>query len=147
MASDLLTKIRGEIQQRLDELRPLMLEHERLLTVERSLDATAQATPPRTAKRAAKKPRGGASSTAGTVKRTASKPRPKQKRATDHAGGAILDALEHGSHTVSELVMVTAVSASKIRGSIRRLLAAEQIQRVDRDGKTAYVRSADSTRN
>jgi hypothetical protein len=141
MASDLLTKIRGEIQRRLDELRPLILEHERLLAVERSLDDMAQDMPAG----AAKRPRGGAGSTAGTVKRTAGRPRPKQKRPmADHAGQAILDALEHGSHTVSELVTVTAASAGKIRGSIRRLLAAERIQKVDRDGKTAYARLAGS---
>ena len=147
MATDLLTKIRGEVQQRLDELRPLMFEHEQLLAVERSLNDmdSAPAEPVRTTKSVARRSRSSASSSTGPAKRSAGKPRAKQKRAAvDPVGLAILDALEHGSHTVSELVTVSAVSAGEIRSSIRRLLAAERIQKVDREGKTAYARQADS---
>lgn len=54
---------------------------------------------------------------------------------------AILAALEHGSHTASELVMVTAMSAPEIRGGLVRLAGREAITKVKRrgDGKTAYA--------
>ena len=146
MASDLLTRIRDEVQQRLDELRPLVLEHERLLAVERSLndmeDASAESV--KATKSATRQSRSSARSTTSAPKRPAGKRRAKPKRtAVDSAGLAVLDALEHGSHTVSELVTVSAVSAGEIRSSIRRLLAGKQIKKVDRDGKTAYARQAD----
>ncbi len=54
---------------------------------------------------------------------------------------AILAALEHGSHTASELVMVTAMSAPEIRGGLIRLTGRGSITKVKRrgDGKTAYA--------
>jgi hypothetical protein len=53
---------------------------------------------------------------------------------------AILAALEHGSHTVSELVMVTAMRGSDIRASLSRLTRQGKITKVKRegDGKTAH---------
>jgi hypothetical protein len=53
---------------------------------------------------------------------------------------AILAALEHGSHTPSELVMVTAMSTPEIRGGLIRLTGRGAITKVKRrgDGKTAY---------
>jgi hypothetical protein len=54
---------------------------------------------------------------------------------------AILSALEHGSHTASELVMVTAMSTPEIRGGLIRLSGRGAITKVKRrgDGKTAYA--------
>jgi hypothetical protein len=54
---------------------------------------------------------------------------------------AILAALEHGSHTASELVMVTAMSTPEIRGGLIRLVGRGAITKVKRrgDGKTAYA--------
>ncbi len=54
---------------------------------------------------------------------------------------AILAALEHGSHTASELVTVTAMSAPEIRGGLGRLARRGAITKVKRrgDGKTAYA--------
>jgi hypothetical protein len=54
---------------------------------------------------------------------------------------AILAALEHGSHTASELVMVTAMSTPEIRGGLIRLTGHGAITKVKRrgDGKTAYA--------
>lgn len=54
---------------------------------------------------------------------------------------AILSALEHGSHTASELVMVTAMSTPEIRGGLIRLTGRGAITKVKRrgDGKTAYA--------
>jgi hypothetical protein len=54
---------------------------------------------------------------------------------------AILAALEHGSHTVSELVMVTAMRGSDIRGNLSRLTRQGKVTKVKRegDGKTAHA--------
>ncbi len=54
---------------------------------------------------------------------------------------AILAALEHGSHTATELVTVTAMSAPEIRGGLIRLTGRGAITKVKRrgDGKTAYA--------
>ncbi len=56
-------------------------------------------------------------------------------------GVAILAALEHGSHTASELVVVTAISAPIIQNSLRRLEQVGAIVRTRRagDGKAAFA--------
>ncbi len=67
---------------------------------------------------------------------------PRRKAASPAAvQQAILAALDHGSHTASELVMVTAMSAGEIRGSLGRLAGRGSITKVKRrgDGKTAYA--------
>ena len=51
-------------------------------------------------------------------------------------------ALEHGSHTVSELVLVTAMSGADIREGLRRLRRAGTVARAMRDGRTAYALSS-----
>jgi DNA-binding MarR family transcriptional regulator len=57
---------------------------------------------------------------------------------------AILAALEHGSHTVSELAVVTALSGAIINNNLRRLQQAGTIARTKRegDGKAAYALTA-----
>jgi hypothetical protein len=52
---------------------------------------------------------------------------------------AIVAALEHGSHTVAELAVVTAMSGPNINGNIRRLLQDGTILKTTREGKTAYA--------
>jgi DNA-binding transcriptional ArsR family regulator len=52
---------------------------------------------------------------------------------------AILAALEHGSHTVGELAMVTAMSGPTINGSLRRLAFEGAIVKTERKGKTAWL--------
>jgi DNA-binding transcriptional regulator GbsR (MarR family) len=56
-------------------------------------------------------------------------------------GQAIVAALEHGSHTVSELVMVTAISPAEIRSGLSRLRRQRKVTKVKRpgDGKSAYA--------
>jgi hypothetical protein len=170
MASDLLTKIGSEIDARLGELRPSVLEYERLQAAIESLRKTrgtdaplAAAAPAKRApakkapakkkaakappakktvpKRATKAPRG----SAGTIKQAASGSRtkaPRRKRertAVSPSEQAVLDALDHGSHTVSELVMVSAMGAREIRAGVRSLLSNKGITKVTRDGKTAYA--------
>lgn len=54
---------------------------------------------------------------------------------------AIIAALEHGSHTVSELAIVTAMSGPIIHNNLRRLQQTGTITRTKRegDGKAAYA--------
>jgi hypothetical protein len=52
---------------------------------------------------------------------------------------AVVAALEHGSHTVGELGVVTAMSGAQIRASVRRLLRAGKIARASREGRVAYA--------
>ncbi|HWX51966.1 MAG TPA: helix-turn-helix domain-containing protein [Solirubrobacteraceae bacterium] len=131
---DLLTKIRGEIDLRLRELRPLLEEYERLLSEADEVGAQI----------------GGST---GRRRSTAKGPRPASRRngaAPARAGRAprgagqeaIVAALEHGSHTVSELAVVTAMSGPSIRQGLRRLLGAGTVTRAKREGKTAYTLSS-----
>jgi hypothetical protein len=52
---------------------------------------------------------------------------------------AIVAALEHGSHTVSELAVVTAMTGPSIRQSLRRLVVAGTVTQAKREGKLAYA--------
>lgn len=52
---------------------------------------------------------------------------------------AILAALEHGSHTVGELTVVTAMSGQNVRENLRRMLSSGKVARAKRDGKAAYA--------
>ena len=64
----------------------------------------------------------------------------------DAAQQAIVAALEHGSHTVAELGVVTAMSGASIREGLRRLAKAGTVRRAKRegDGKAAYALPAPS---
>jgi DNA-binding transcriptional ArsR family regulator len=52
---------------------------------------------------------------------------------------AILAALEHGSHTVGELSVVTAMSGPNINGNLRRLAAEGVVVKTEREGKAAWA--------
>jgi predicted Rossmann fold nucleotide-binding protein DprA/Smf involved in DNA uptake len=126
MAPDLLTKIRGEIELRLRELQPILVEHEQLLAA-----ATTVEEEIRVAKGQA----------ADTTSRNGAGPgRARAPRGA--AQEAIVAALEHGSHTVSELAVVTAMSGPSIRQSLRRLVLAGTVTRAEREGKPAYALSS-----
>ena len=56
---------------------------------------------------------------------------------------AVLAALEHGSHTVAELLVVTGLPAREIRESLRLLRMQRAIVPTDREGKTAYALPGD----
>jgi hypothetical protein len=187
MSSDVLARVRAEIDARLVQLRPAVAEYERLLDAERALDADADAAKAvrgakavgaakaavagtnrenNAQKQATKKEnkqkeqplqaagtpalarstsaataparRGRRGSAAGAIKRAASSPR-------DASQQAIGSALEHGSHTLGELVLVTAIAASELRQGVRRLQQAGTITRTQRDGRAAYALSSAST--
>jgi hypothetical protein len=167
MATDLLERVRTELDARLAELRPAVAEYDRLLgaTDRLGADGAASGPPAVSKRRAASKPR------AVTKPRAARKPRPvakprtaakprgaaKAKAAAKPRGAAkaaparlgageraIVAALEHGSHTIGELGVVTAMSGADIRESARRLLAAGKVVRAKRDGRAAYALSGNA---
>jgi DNA-binding transcriptional ArsR family regulator len=173
MASDLLSTIQSEIDTRLNELRPLLVEYEQLLeAVDALLDTDHRVVPtsvtpkaqrlPR-ATRARRAPRGSA---AGAIALAAGEPAADESEPTavdteqpvlevekpievelekapraqrGAAREAILAALDHGSHTVGELVVVTAMSAPNLTGNLRRLASEGKIVKTEREGKTAYA--------
>jgi DNA-binding transcriptional ArsR family regulator len=156
MASDLLNTIRREIDERLSELRPRLAEYEQLLVAAEALVATGRATVteaiPGTVLEskefAPAKPRrtrgASARKTAPQVvpeKFTPAEPKPA-RAARGAAREAILAALDHGSHTVGELAVVTAMSGPNINGNLRRLVAEGMVVKIEREGKTAYALSA-----
>lgn len=102
----------------------------------------------RTAARVAAKARSASTEkarSATTGRRTSTSPRPAGKPRSDETERGIMAALEHGSHTASELVMVTAFTAQSIRRSLTRLERAGTIGRTRRNGQTAYVLASTST--
>jgi cell division septum initiation protein DivIVA len=130
-SADLLNTICDELDARLRELRPLLDEYESLLEAVAALEPAIDADTG-----AGSNPR--ATSKPTSRRRTAAAPKRAQRGA---AAVAILAALEHGSHTVSELAVVTAMSGQIINGNLRRLQQAGTIARTKRagDGKAAYA--------
>jgi hypothetical protein len=154
-ASDLPERVSREIELRLRELRPLVDEYEELLAVEETLDAEAargataaparalapSPSPRKTSRDVASRAHARTRAKKPPVQLVDDPPRPpKQERAPRGAAAeAIVAALEHGSHTVGELTIVTAMSAQNIRNNLRRLLQASTISQTKREGKTAYT--------
>jgi predicted Rossmann fold nucleotide-binding protein DprA/Smf involved in DNA uptake len=131
MAPDLLTKIRGDIELRLRELRPMLDEYESLLSAAAAVEdeiRTANGRPPRRASKATRM--AGSSNGAGPA---------HQRAPRGAAQQAIVAALEHGSHTVSELAVVTAMPGPSIRQNLRRLTLSGTVTRAEREGKLAYA--------
>jgi hypothetical protein len=134
MAPDLLTKIRGEIEQRLRELRPMLEEYESLMSAAAAVEAEMRAANGRSSPGASKPTRtAGSSNGAGPLER--------QRAPRGGSQQAILAALEHGSHTVSELAVVTAMPGPSIRQNLRRLMLSGAVTRSQREGKRAYALS------
>jgi hypothetical protein len=165
MTADLLARVRAEIDSRLAELRPAVTEYERLLGAfdafdaqDRAARATARAPrvaapvekAPRVKARAVKAPAAkvpAAEAPAATA--TKAKVQPGKARAEKApaarlgaAEQAIVAALEHGSHTVGELGMVTAISGPDLRTGLQRLQRAGTVVRTKREGRAAYALSS-----
>jgi|HubBroStandDraft_6_1064221.scaffolds.fasta_scaffold127291_2 DNA-binding transcriptional ArsR family regulator len=81
-------------------------------------------------------------SAAGVIRRAAA-PSAKEAKPARAARGAareaILAALDHGSHTVGELVVVTAMSGPNLNGNLRRLASDGVVVKTEREGKTAWT--------
>jgi len=169
MAGDLLERVRAEIDARRRELRPHLAEYERLLSAAEALGMgigeAGVSLPRAAARRAAPRAAAARKPAAGRSSRGAAPKAPKRKAATPKAAPAgrppvagsgktrsraahgvaqqaIVAALEHGSHTVGELAVVTAMSAPSVRESLRRLLSAGAVERARREGKAAYALAA-----
>jgi hypothetical protein len=150
MASDLLSTIATEIDARLAELRPLLAEYEQLFVAAAALDSE-RASPPARPRTAGGAPRATATTrrtraATGTTKPkraprvTAKPPRATPRRSVRGAAReAILAALDHGSHTVAELTVVTAMKAPNVNANLRRLLLEGSVAKTTREGKTAYA--------
>ena len=155
MAGDLLERIEAEIAARRAELEPRMAEYRQLLDAADALGIAMGEAPPSAAKAAtrasrtrnAKKARG-ASAKAPAPRRAAARggaaargarPEARTRAPRGAAQTAILAALEHGSHTVAELGVVTALSGQIVRENLRRLLGAGTVTRARREGKAAYA--------
>jgi hypothetical protein len=136
MAADLLSTIRSELDARLDELRPLLSEYERLLAASAALGAGEDGAAPRPA----------AEGTPSATRSRRTGGRRKLARARRGATQrAILAALEHGSHTANELVSVTALAGPNIRTNLRRLSQERTITQTKRAGRTAYALASGSS--
>jgi hypothetical protein len=158
MPSDLLTTVQSELDARLRELGPLRAEYERLVAAAEALGATTDGavTTPDAAERTPSgspttRHRGTRRSPAARAAEPTPAPAPRRRHdarrrgraARGAAHQAIIAALEHGSHTASELASVTAMTGPNIRGNLRRLLREGRVRKVMRDGKSAYaLRSA-----
>ena len=93
-------------------------------------------------------PDGGSSTRLNGKPRSARRPSrraadPKSERVPrDVARETILAALEHGSHTVGELAVVTAMSGPSINGNLRKLVSAGAVVKTEREGKAAWALAA-----
>ena len=166
MAADLLSTICREIDERLNELRPFLAERQRLLVaaealVEAGRDGAEARTQP--AGDPVVDSPAAASAHVMRSRRSTAKPKPKpesppqlkakpgeseavpqpkakpERAARGAAREAILGALEHGSHTVGELAVVTAMSGPNINGNLRRLEAEGVVVKAEREGKAAWA--------
>jgi DNA-binding transcriptional ArsR family regulator len=141
MVLDLLNTIRHEIDERLSELRPLLAEYERLVVAADALvvagrdGAALSAETSAPAKRAQFE---AAEVQPAVLQRSAAKPKP-ERAARGAAREAILAALDHGSHTVGELVVVTAMSGPNINDNLRRLVSERAVVKTEREGKAAWA--------
>jgi hypothetical protein len=154
MAADVLARVCAEIDERMAELRPAVAEYQRLLGAADALEPGPEPAPgalarapavrhespaaPAKAKPTARARPAGRPSRAAQ-KRSVAKPRKTRLGPVEQA---IVAALEHGSHTLGELGIVTAISAAELRGGVRHLLAAGRITRASREGRAAYALSA-----
>jgi hypothetical protein len=134
MPPDLLTKIRGDIELRLGELRPMLDEYESLLSDAAAVEDEKGAAKGRSSRGASKHPR-------TTGSRNGAGPDARRRAPRGAAQQAILAALEHGSHTVGELAVVTAMPGPSIRQNLRRLMLSGAVTRSQREGKLAYALS------
>jgi hypothetical protein len=143
--ADLLTTIRAEVDARMRELAPLVAEYERLSTAADALDAEGRAASrpvasPAPAREVPAREVPARRSAKMRARPTAARRARKRESAAQHSTAqAILAALEHGSHTVAELVVVTALRAPEIREALRHLRSGRLVVKTDRDGRSAYA--------
>lgn len=89
-------------------------------------------------KGSAKRLEASAGQPAAAPRRSPAKPKP-ERAARGAAREAILAALDHGSHTVGELAVVTAMSGPNISGNMRKLVSEGAVVKTEREGKAAWI--------
>ena len=143
MGMDLLSDIRREIDARLAQLRPALTEYEQLLEAADALgldgngNAPAPANAPAAA-RAVRKPTAPAQAVRRPIAPAAA-PGIRKPRAVDSSTReTISGVLEHGSHTVGELAVVTAMSIPSLNTTLRKLSAAGLVAKTQREGRVAW---------
>jgi hypothetical protein len=140
--SDLVDRMQQEIGERLNELRPLVEESERLKVAAKALDGMAGSTlTVRTP--AASTPAAAETSPVRAPQRVKGRRKASgRKRKGALLSGnqrAIIAALEHGAHTVRELVTVTGMGDQTARNNVKSLLGLEKVVKTERGGKAAYA--------
>ncbi len=146
MPADLLATISAEIDARLAQLRLAIEEYEQLLSAVAALEdegrkvapAQEKASPGRKAPVRKATPAPVKPKRAAAPKRRSQKVAPARS-ARNEAQQAIVAALEHGSHTVAELTIVTAMSGPVIRDGLKGLQKAKKVTKAKREGKAAYA--------
>lgn len=134
MGTDLLSDIRREIDTRLAQLRPALEEYEQLLDAADALELDGGA--PVAAQRPAPRTSGSKPRVPSAARKLA--PREGRRAVREDVREAILGVLEHGSHTVAELTVVTAMSAASLNGHLRKLAAKGLVAKTQREGKVAW---------
>jgi hypothetical protein len=140
-----------EISERLTELRPFVEESERLEVAAAALQGMPGATPIVRTPPAARSATGRRPAVEIPVKASpVRRPRhakvrrkigsPRRKRPALSANQrAIVAALEHGAHTVRELVIVTGMGDQTARNNLKGLVVLEKVVKTERGGKAAYA--------
>ncbi len=129
MGSDLLGAIRREIEDRLAGLWPAVQEYERLLAAAEAVELE---------RRAANGADGDAGGRRGPGRGGGGGGRGRGGGGDAALREAILGSLEHGSHTVAELTVVTGAGAAQVNRELRQLDAAGLVAKAEREGKPAW---------
>jgi hypothetical protein len=114
---DLLDSIREQLRARLDELRPLVREYQRLQDAERALGDGPPTSPKRTARRKQARPRRGSGGRAGSRRRSSA---PAEREGNRQK---ILDLVrERPGITRAELKDAAGLSGAGVAQNLRRML-------------------------
>jgi hypothetical protein len=140
--ADLLDRMQEEIGERLGELKPLVEESERLEVAAAALGEMTGSAPIVRTQTASTPPAAEAAPVRAPQRakrrRKAASPKPKRASLSSNQR-AIVAALEHGAHTVRELVVVTGMSDQTVRNNVKGLVGLEKVVKVERGGKVAYA--------
>jgi len=139
-STDLLDRIGAEIELRLDQLRPAVKEREQLIEAAAALGLEAPAEGAAVPDLGRRSSRAAAASRPARAsarrRKSGARGAPSPRGATQQA---IVAALEHGSHTLAELALVTAQGAPRLRRHLAALLERGAVTRARRDGRRAYA--------
>lgn len=139
--ADLLDSIQRDLRKRLDELRPLVREYERLQAAAQALGDRSANTPPR----AARSPREAASQTRRPAKRKAAAGTRTSRAANREKVVALIG--EWPGVTKTELKDATGLSGAGVAQNLRRLIASGQVREEPLPGGQVGYRLGDGDAN